>query len=68
MIIIIKIYSFNYGQLVKFIGGEGVIQSFKFEDRDWTYLVKMPLGIEPKFGRIGAETMVLLKEAELRAI
>lgn len=68
MIRIIKIHSFNHGQLVTFTGGEGIIQSFKFEDRDWTYLVKMPLGIEPKFGRIGAETMVLLKEAELHAI
>jgi hypothetical protein len=27
----------------------------------------MPLGREPEFGRVGAETMVLLSETELRA-
>jgi hypothetical protein len=62
-----NIHRFNRGQLVKFIGGEGIIKSFKFEGRVWTYLVEMPMGIEPKFGRVGAETMVLLKETELRA-
>jgi hypothetical protein len=62
-----NIHRFNDGQLVKFIGGEGIIKSFKFEGRVWTYLVEMPMGIEPKFGRVGAETMVLLKETELRA-
>jgi hypothetical protein len=27
----------------------------------------MALGLEPDFGRVGAETMVLLNEADLRA-
>jgi hypothetical protein len=62
-----KVHSFNHGQLVKFIGGEGIIKSFKFEGRVWTYLIEMPMGLEPTFGRVGAETMVLLKETELRA-
>jgi hypothetical protein len=62
-----KLHRFDRGQLVKFIGGEGIIKSFKFEGRVWTYLVEMPMGIEPTFGRVGAETMVLLKETELRA-
>jgi hypothetical protein len=62
-----NLHSFSHGQLVKFIGGEGTIKSFKFEDRAWTYLIEMPMGLEPTFGRVGAETMVLLKETELRA-
>jgi hypothetical protein len=62
-----NVHCFDRGQLVKFIGGEGIIRSFEFKGRAWTYLVEMPMGIEPKFGRVGAETMVLLKETELRA-
>lgn len=67
MIAILTAHIFNHGQLVKFIGGEGIIKSFKFEDRNWTYLVEMPLGIEPAFGRMGAETMIRIEETELRA-
>ncbi len=62
-----EMHSFNYGQLVKFVGGEGIIKSFKYENRAWTYLIEMPLGIEPIFGRVGAETMILIEETELRA-
>lgn len=67
MIAILIAHIFNHGQFVKFIGGEGVIKSFKFEDLNWTYLVEMPLGIEPTFGRVGAETMIWIEETELRA-
>jgi hypothetical protein len=63
----IKLHSFNRDQWVRFLGGEGIIRNFKFEDNNWTYLVEMPLGVEPSFGRVGAETMVLLSETELRA-
>jgi hypothetical protein len=52
---------------VSFIGGEGIVRSFTFEDGSWEYLVEMPQGIKPTFGRAGAETMVLLNERELRA-
>jgi hypothetical protein len=58
---------FNYTQRVSFIGGEGIIRSLEFESGTWMYLVEMPLGILPDFGRIGAEAMVLMTEAELRA-
>jgi hypothetical protein len=59
--------SFDRDQWVRFSGGEGIVRNFKFEAENWTYLVEMPLGVEPNFGRIGAETMVLLSETELRA-
>jgi hypothetical protein len=62
-----KVHSFARDQRVRFLGGEGIIRNFKFEAENWTYLVEMPLGVEPNFGRIGAETMVLLSETELRA-
>ncbi|MEX0268449.1 hypothetical protein AB3R30_04860 [Leptolyngbyaceae cyanobacterium UHCC 1019] len=58
---------FRQAQKVMFIGGEGIVQSCKHEAGRWTYLVKMPLGVDPNFGRIGAETMVLLQESDLYA-
>lgn len=54
-------------QKVRFIGGEGIVRSSSFEGGTWRYLVEMPQGKEPIFGRAGAETMVLLNERELRA-
>lgn len=63
----IKVHSFDRDQWVQFLGGEGIVRNFKFENENWTYLVEMPLGVAPNFGRIGAETMVLLSETELRA-
>ena len=62
-----KKHNFDRAQRVKFAGGEGIVRSFTFAAQHWTYLVEMPLGQEPQFGRIGAETMVLLSETELRA-
>jgi hypothetical protein len=62
-----KIHTFKLAQRVKFFGGEGIVRQVKFEAQHWTYLVEMPLGREPEFGRVGAETMVLLRETELRA-
>jgi hypothetical protein len=52
---------------VSFVGGEGIVRSSHFEGGTWRYLVEMPQGREPTFGRAGAETMVLLNERELRA-
>jgi hypothetical protein len=52
---------------VSFVGGEGIVRSSSFEGGTWRYLVEMPQGKEPTFGRVGAETMVLLNERELRA-
>jgi hypothetical protein len=52
---------------VTFIGGEGIVRSSSFEGGTWKYLVEMPQGTKPTFGRVGAETMVLLNERELCA-
>ncbi len=59
--------SFNRTQRVKFVGGEGVVRNYKYENGNWTYLVEMDLGPAPKFGRVGAETMILLDRIDLRA-
>ncbi|BAY23280.1 hypothetical protein NIES2100_30440 [Calothrix sp. NIES-2100] len=65
---LIKVPSFRNTQRVKFVGGEGIVRSFKPESGSWTYLVEMALGQKPDFGRVGAETMVILNEADLRAV
>jgi hypothetical protein len=62
---IIKLPGFRPTQRVSFVGGEGTIQSYRPEAGTWAYLVKMAFGPEPDCGRIGAETMVVLIEAEL---
>ncbi|MBF2050196.1 hypothetical protein [Leptolyngbya sp. 7M] len=56
---------FRQAQKVSFLGGEGVIQSYRPSNGTWTYLVEMFKGPEPAFGRLGQETMVLLYETEL---
>lgn len=63
-----KMPSFRHTQQVSFVGGEGIVQSCKPEAGTWTYLIEMVLGPEPDFGRVGAETMVFLNEADLRAV
>ncbi len=50
---------------VSFTGGEGTVRGAKWEFGRWIYLVEMALGIEPEFGRIGPEAMVLLDETDL---
>ncbi|WP_310489460.1 hypothetical protein [Chamaesiphon sp. VAR_69_metabat_338] len=67
MLTIEKVNTFKVAQQVKFVGGEGIVRHVKFEAQNWTYLVEMPLGQFPDFGRVGAETMVVLSETELRA-
>lgn len=64
---LIKSPIFCQAQRVSFVGGEGIVQSYKAEAENWTYLIEMALGLEPDCGRVGAETMVLLNEADLRA-
>jgi hypothetical protein len=59
--------SFYPSQQVSFMGGEGVVRSRHFDLGTWTYLVEMTLGPKPNFGRVGAETMVILLEADLCA-
>lgn len=65
---LMKVPSFRNTQRVKFVGGEGIVRSFKPESGSWTYLVEMALGQKPDFGRVGAETTVILNEADLRAL
>ena len=66
---LIEAPSFSRERQVSFVGGEGIIRSFKYENGTWKYLVEMPLDpLIPEFGRIGAETIVLLDEIELAAI
>jgi hypothetical protein len=58
---------FHPTQWVSFAGGEGIVQSCTSESGSWTYLIKMTMGSEPDFGRLGAETTVVFDEADLRA-
>jgi hypothetical protein len=64
----IKNRKFNRAQRVSFTGGEGIIKNFRFDSGAWIYLVEMPLGPKPDFGRIGAEATVLLNQEELHAV
>lgn len=57
----------RHTQWVSFIGGEGVVQSYIPDARNWIYVIEMTLGSDPTFGRAGAETTVMLNEADLRA-
>ncbi len=54
-------------QRVRFVGGEGIVQNYELDAGSWTYLVEMPMDIEPEFGRVGAETRIFLNEADLCA-
>lgn len=65
--ICMRVPKYSHKQRVRFVGGEGIVRSYKAEFGSWTYLIEMALGPEPCFGRVGAETMVLLKEVDLRA-
>ena len=65
---LIKLPNFRRSQRVSFVGGEGIVRSHKHEGGSWHYVVEMELGTKPNFGRIGAETMVLLNETDLRAV
>jgi len=51
-----------------FCGGEGIVRNFKFESGSWIYLIEMPLGLEPDCGRLGAETMLFINEADLSVV
>jgi hypothetical protein len=62
-----KIPKFHSEQKVRFVGGEGIVRNYRAELGGPTYFIEMALGKEPDFGRIGAETTILLSEADLRA-
>ncbi|MBD2611872.1 hypothetical protein H6G94_11385 [Nostoc punctiforme FACHB-252] len=56
---------FSNGDLVSFMGGEGIINNYRFESGSWKYLVKMPMEPEPKISRVGYETMIWLSEVDI---
>lgn len=58
---------FQQSQLVRFVGGEGTVQCSRFDSGRWVYNIEMELGPEPLFGRVGAETTIVLNEEELCA-
>ncbi|HIK17030.1 MAG TPA: hypothetical protein IGS53_17325 [Leptolyngbyaceae cyanobacterium M33_DOE_097] len=64
---VIHLPRFHKGQNVCFIGGEGTVQGYEFKEGAWLYQVKMEMGPEPVFGRVGYETTIVLAEAELKA-
>jgi hypothetical protein len=56
---------FNRSETVRFLGGIGTIKSLQPTAGTWMYRVEMELGPEPKMGRIGGETTVLLYESDI---
>lgn len=56
---------FREGQIVGFTGGSGTVIGRRPEAGSWLYLVEMELGPEPKMGRIGYETTIVLNQSEL---
>ncbi|MEH2247854.1 hypothetical protein [Nostoc sp.] len=56
------------GQIVSFMGGEGMIKNYRFESGSWEYLVEMPMGPKPEMGRVGYETMIWLPEVDISSL
>ena len=59
---------FDCHQTVRFFGGTGKIKSIQKQAICWTYHVEMSMGIEPDFGRVGAETTIVLEEQDIRQV
>ncbi len=55
-------------QTVRFFGGTGKIKSIQKQAICWTYHVEMSMGVEPDFGRVGAETTIVLEEQDIRQV
>ncbi|HIK14971.1 MAG TPA: hypothetical protein IGS53_06705 [Leptolyngbyaceae cyanobacterium M33_DOE_097] len=64
-VILSTVPRYRRGQVVRFVGGKGTIQSYRPEGDSWSYWVEMEMGPEPEMGRIGAETTIVLAQAEL---
>lgn len=64
-VIAANVPNFCHDQRVRFVGGEGTVESYRSEDDTWIYLIKMSMGPEPDFGRVGGETTVVLLESDL---
>ncbi|MEH1841768.1 MAG: hypothetical protein V7L20_24230 [Nostoc sp.] len=65
---ILPVPKFYNGQIVSFIGGEGIIKKYRFKSGSWEYLVEMPMGPEPEMGRFGYETMIWLSEVDISSL
>jgi len=63
-----NIPKFHKGETVYFLGGHGKVQDYKSEAGTWTYWIEMTMGIEPEFGRVGNETVIVLSEADLNIL
>ena len=59
---------FDCHQTVRFFGGIGKIKNIQRQAICWIYHVEMIQGIEPDFGRIGAETTIVLEEQDIRQV
>ena len=57
---------FAPNQTVRFIGGIGKIKSIQQQDSRWVYTIEMSMEVEPDFGRVGAETTIVLAEQDIR--
>ncbi len=64
----LKMPRFGNNQRVRFIGGEGIVRKLQHESASWNYVIEMEMGSEPDFGRVGAETIIVLSEAELYTV
>jgi hypothetical protein len=56
---------FASNQKVYFIGGMGRIKNTQQQDSRWVYTIEMSLGVKPDFGRVGAETTIILAEQDI---
>ncbi len=56
---------FRQQQKVYFLGGSGKVKKLEKEVNAWIYTVEMHMGLEPDFGRIGAETTIVLQEEDI---
>ncbi|MCC5650129.1 hypothetical protein LC609_09820 [Nostoc sp. XA013] len=65
---VLPVPKFCKGQIVSFVGGEGVIKNYRFESSIWEYLVEMPMGPKPEMRRVGYETMIWLSEVDISSL
>ena len=59
---------FHRHQKVRFVGGTGKIKSIQQQAICWTYNIEMNMGVEPDFGRVGAETTIVLEEQDISQV
>ena len=59
---------FDCHQTVRFFGGTGKIKNIQRQAISWIYHVEMIQGVEPDFGRLGAETTIVLEEQDIRQV